>query len=81
MITKVLKWGNSLALRIPVAFARELNIEENSQVNITLKEGKLSLEPVKEYETEDLSELLDQVNESNLHYEIDTGKPQGKEIW
>ena len=81
MITRVLKWGNSLALRIPKAFARELNIEENSKVNITLEEGKLSLEPVNEYETEDLNNLLDKVNENNLHYEINTGKPQGKEIW
>lgn len=81
MITKVLKWGNSLALRIPKAFARELDIEENSRVNITLQEGQLSIAPVKEYETEDLEELLGQVNENNLHYEIDTGKPQGKETW
>lgn len=81
VITKVLKWGNSLALRIPKAFARELDIEENCRVNITLKEGQLSIEPVKEYETEDLDELVSQVNETNLHYEIDSGKPQGKEIW
>jgi len=81
MNTKVLKWGNSLALRIPKAFARELNIEENSQVDMTLKDGLLNIEPIKEYETENLDELLDQVNEHNVHYVIDTGKPRGKEVW
>ena len=81
MITRVLKWGNSLALRIPIAFAREIEISENSTVNLTLVEGKINIEPIfKDYKYE-LDDLIDQVNEENLHCEYDTGKPQGKEIW
>lgn len=81
MITRVLKWGNSLALRIPIAFAREMNISENSSVNITLAEGKISIEPLTEEYKYELDELIEQVNENNLHCEYDTGKPSGKEIW
>jgi antitoxin component of MazEF toxin-antitoxin module len=28
-----------------------------------------------------LSEMLSKINEQNLHKEIDTGRPAGKEIW
>ncbi len=81
MMVKVLKWGNSLALRIPKAFAREIEIEENSSVNLTLIDGKISVEPVgMKYEYK-LDELIEQVNENNLHCEYDTGKPRGKEVW
>ncbi len=81
MITRVLKWGNSLALRIPIAFAREIEISENSTVNLTLVEGKINIEPLtKKYEY-NLDDLINQVNENNLHCEYDTGKPRGKEIW
>ena len=81
MMVKVLKWGNSLALRIPKAFAREIEIEENSSVNLTLADGKISVEPVSMNYEYSLDELIEQVNENNLHCEYDTGKPRGKEIW
>ncbi len=81
MMVKVLKWGNSLALRIPKAFAREIEIEENSSVNLTLVDGKISVEPVNMKYEYKLDELIEQVNENNLHCEYDTGKPRGKEIW
>ena len=28
-----------------------------------------------------LSEMLDNINEQNIHQEIETGDPVGKEIW
>jgi len=81
MLIKVMKWGNSLALRIPHAFAREIRISENDKVNLTLEDGKLSIEPAPDYLSFDLKDLLEEVNEDNVHYEIDSGKPRGKEIW
>jgi len=48
MWIKIQKWGNSLALRIPKAFASQLKIRENSFVNLTLKENKIVIEPVEE---------------------------------
>lgn len=81
MLTKVLKWGNSLAVRIPKAFAREINITEHSRVNLTLEEGKINIEPVPKDLAVHLDDLIGQVNESNIHYEIDSGKPRGKEVW
>lgn len=81
MLVNVHKWGNSLALRIPQPFAQEINITEGTRVNLTLHDGKLSIEPIPEEQCYELKDLLMHVNENNLHSEHDTGKPRGKEIW
>ena len=79
MKTKVQKWGNSLALRIPKPFAVEINLFNNSEVNVSLKEGRIIIEPVsKEYS---LDELLKKETAKNRHGETDWGPPRGREEW
>ena len=48
MQTRIQKWGNSLAIRIPKPFAIEVGLEQNSVVEVTVSEGRLLLEPVVE---------------------------------
>lgn len=79
MQTKVQKWGNSLALRIPKSFAAETSLKEDSLVDLSLENGRLVIEAVKPKFT--LDELLDQITEETLHEEIDFGPPVGKEAW
>lgn len=79
MKTQVQKWGNSLALRIPKSFAAESNIEEGSRVNLSVVEGRIIVEPVIE-RIYDLDDLLSRVTKQNIHAEIDTGTPVGKEV-
>jgi virulence-associated protein VagC len=45
MLIKVQKWGNSLALRIPKAFASQLNIELGTMVDLSLEKGRLVIAP------------------------------------
>ena len=80
MQTQIKKWGNSLALRIPKSFALNANLRQDELVDLTIDEERIVITPIgqKEYS---LEELLDRVNESNLHGEFDTGAPVGKEIW
>lgn len=80
MQTKIQKWGNSLALRIPKSFALNVNLKQNELVDISIDKGKIIISPIvqKEYS---LEELLKGVSENNLHSEFDTGAPAGKEIW
>ena len=40
MLTKVQKWGNSLALRIPKAFAVDAQLENDSFVEISVSSQK-----------------------------------------
>jgi antitoxin MazE len=78
MQTRVQRWGNSLAIRIPKAFANEFNLKHNSSVDISLVEGKIVLKPVIE---PILEQLVSDITENNIHREIDTGDAQGNEAW
>ena len=74
----VKKWGNSLGIRIPNLLARGLSLKDGSSVSINNTGNEIVIRPVKKNK---LSEMLSQINEQNLHKEIHTGDPSGKEIW
>ena len=80
MQTKIKKWGNSLALRIPKSFALNANLRQNELVDISIDKEKIIITPIGEKEYS-LDELLEGVSEDNLHGEFDTGVPVGKESW
>jgi antitoxin MazE len=80
MLTKVQKWGNSLALRIPKAFALDAQLENDSFVEISIVEGQIIITPVAAPKWT-LEELLAGINKNNLHHEIDTGPAMGNEVW
>jgi antitoxin MazE len=80
MKTRVQKWGNSLALRIPKAFAEEVGIDDNAVVDISLTDGKLLVVPISEPPLT-LDDLLAGITDENLHHQVDTGTPQGNEVW
>jgi antitoxin MazE len=80
MKTRVQKWGNSLALRIPKSFAAEARLREDTPVELSLEEGKLVIRALPQ-EPLTLEELLRGVTEQNLHGEWDTGPATGKETW
>ena len=80
MVTKIQKWGNSLGVRIPKSFAAEADIEEGSEVDIAIAEGKLVITPRQKPRYE-LTDLLAKVSKKNLHEEVDTGEPVGREVW
>jgi antitoxin MazE len=80
MQTKIKKWGNSLALRIPKSFALNANLRQDELVDLSMDKERIIITPIGEKEYS-LDKLLESVSESNLHGEFDTGAPAGKEIW
>jgi len=80
MKTRVQKWGNSLALRIPKSFAAEAGLREDVPVELSLVEGKLVIQPLP-HERLTLAELLRGVTDDNIHAEVDTGPAVGREVW
>jgi len=80
MRTRVQKWGNSLALRIPKAFATEVGLQRETSVEVSLSDGKLVITPVTEPKL-NLKQLLAKVTKENLHHEVDTGPVTGNETW
>ena len=80
MKTRVQKWGNSLALRIPKSFAAEAGLREDAPVELSLVQGKVVIRPIAP-EPPTLDELLRGVTDENLHGEWDTGPAVGREVW
>ena len=80
MFTRVQKWGNSLAIRIPKAFAAEVGLGQDSKVELSLLDGKLILTPVAPQHLP-LAVLLAQITDQNLHAEVSTGDAAGNEGW
>ena len=79
MRTQVSKWGNSLGVRIPKAYAEEVGLSEGATVDVKVSGRKLVLEPARpEY---DLEELVAAITPKNRHAAMDWGAPVGKEIW
>ena len=79
MQTKVQKWGNSLAIRLPPTLAREMGLSNQSIVELSWRDDQIILRPVKSSFT--LEQLVAGITDENLHGEVDTGAPVGKESW
>ena len=79
MKTRVQKWGNSLAVRIPKYLIRETGLEYNAAVEMKVEDGKLVIQ--RSEETPTLELLLAEVTKDNLHATVDTGEAVGKEVW
>lgn len=80
MQLRVQKWGNSLAVRIPKAFAKEVGLEPDTLVDVTLSDGNLVVKPVP-VQVPTLEEMLAKITPETLHGETDWGPPVGREIW
>ncbi len=79
MRVKVEKSGDGLALKIPKSFASKSKLEQGSVVNLSLVDGNILVKPVAKPEYT-LEQLLEGVNEQNIHQENDFGKTVGKEL-
>jgi antitoxin MazE len=79
MKSRIQKWGNSLAVRIPKSFAVEAGLDEDAMVDLALVEGKLVVTP--QPEPVSLEKLLAGITSANRHHEFDFDGPAGAEAW
>ena len=80
METRLQKWGNSLAIRIPKLLAAQLGLVNHSLIEFSLRGQELVITPARRANLK-LSDLLAGVTEENLHEAIDTGPAAGREAW
>jgi antitoxin MazE len=80
MKTRVQKWGNSLAVRIPKSFAAEVGLRADSAVELSLVGNTLVVQPIAPPSLT-LDQLLRGITDENLPGEWDTGPAVGKEVW
>ncbi len=79
MYTRVQKWGNSKAVRLPKHIVDKTGINENDQVELYVRDGDIVITPSKKH-----IKLEDRIAEYDGQYrsgEWDTGKPKGDEVW
>jgi antitoxin MazE len=81
MRAQLKKWGNSLALRVPTGLLAELNLSENSTVDLRVEDGKIIITAMQKRKWKySLEELLAGVSEENIHPETDWGSAVGEEL-
>ena len=78
--SRIAKWGNSLAVRIPLTIAKQAGLAEGDPLELALDgEGGIILRPARRrYE---LSDLVSQITPRNRHREADSGRAEGRESW
>jgi antitoxin MazE len=79
MVVQFAKWGNSIALRIPTAYAKDIGAAEGRCAEISVQDGKLIVAPV-ECPVYDISELVAGITDENLHGETSTASAVGNEF-
>lgn len=80
MQARVQRWGNSLGVRIPRSFAREVGVAAGTTVDLSIEDGKLVIVPLPTRSLR-LEDLLRDVTPQNVHREVATGPPRGNEAW
>jgi antitoxin MazE len=78
--TTLSKWGNSPAVRLPIALMKASELAVGTQVKITAERGKIIIEPVEVIEY-DIKTLVASLPKNYRPQEIDFGSPQGREVW
>ncbi|MEI6438522.1 MAG: AbrB/MazE/SpoVT family DNA-binding domain-containing protein [Candidatus Omnitrophota bacterium] len=80
MVAVIQKWGNSLAVRIPKAVARDIHVGDGVRVDMGVQHGRLWIIPEQKPKYE-LQALLKGVSRQNVHREVRTGSRSGGEAW
>lgn len=78
MTATIQKWGNSLALRIPKAVAKQIQIQEGDPVFLKVGAAGLTVKAVPK--RLDLDDLLSKVTPENVHAGSDWGADRGSEV-
>lgn len=78
-MSKIERWGNNLAIRIPHSLANSLRLSPGKSVTISVREGALIVRPCNPVK-HSLRELLRKIKPKHLHSETNFGSDQGSEI-
>ena len=79
MKVQMVKWGNSLAVRIPKPVVKEAKLKEGDSLEIKASaEGHVELCRATKIPT--LAQLISQITPENRYAEISTGVEVGREI-
>ncbi len=79
MKVQMVKWGNSLAVRIPKPVAKDARLKEGDSLEIEASaDGHIEMRRLTKIPT--LAQLISQITPENRYAEISTGREVGKEV-
>jgi antitoxin component of MazEF toxin-antitoxin module len=79
MSQAIVKWGNSLAFRIPAAIAKQMEIEEGAEVEFRLEGKRLVVERAVDLPKFSHQQLVKALRKTKAGL-VDLGRPRGKEV-
>lgn len=71
------KWGNSPGVRIPAGVMQDAGFSIKQPIEIKAVDGKIVIE---KNHSLSIEQLVEGINQDNLHAESDFGLPVGKEV-
>ena len=78
MTATIQKWGNSLALRIPLPVAKQIQVQEGDSDSLKVSAAGLTVKAHPKRLS--LDDLLSQVTPENLHSATEWGSDVGREM-
>lgn len=82
MLTKIQKWGNSQGLRFTKAILEEANIEVGDEVEVSVHDGKIVVQPTQRVRGRyKIESLIAEIPAEYEVEEVDWGDAVGKEAW
>lgn len=79
MKAQIVKWGNSVAVRIPKPVIEQAKLKEGDSLEIEAAgEGRVEIRRASKIPT--LAQLVAQITPENRYDEVSTGKEVGKEV-
>lgn len=86
--TNIRKWGNSQGIRLTKGLMAQMGLKENDTVEISIHEGKMTIEKLNRPKYRDLKERLEAFYKRSIDEiyvedtpEVDVGGPVGDEVW
>jgi len=80
MSTKVQKWGNSLAVRLPKSLAERFRLRKGTGIELLSETNYIAIKRL-DKEQARLDELVNKITSQNRCKEQCWGRPLGNELW
>ncbi|UQS84271.1 AbrB/MazE/SpoVT family DNA-binding domain-containing protein [Bombilactobacillus thymidiniphilus] len=78
--TRLAKWGNSQAARIPSQIIKKLQLADNQELDVTVENGAIVLTPVRK-QPANIHELFKDWHDDGIReHELDWGQATGDEL-
>lgn len=78
--TNIKQWGNSKATRIPASIVKKLDLKDDQELTINIKDGSIILTPIKKTPSTIYELFEDWEDDGERLAELDWGESKGNEV-